>query len=223
MNWLTTWRNARRRRKLEARRPGEIFSEYFASNKWGDDESVSGKGSNLASTARLRTILPQILRDLGARSLLDVPCGDFHWMAHVDLDGIAYTGGDIVPALIERNRARHSRDGVTFQVIDLIAGPVPRADVIFCRDCLVHLSNAHVLAALANIRRSGATWLLTTTFPESGTNADIATGQWRPVDLTKPPFSLPAPQQMFRETYSGEKGQQADKMLGLWRIGDLAV
>lgn len=221
MGWLSRLKEARRRRRLGVRSPGEVFTDYFRSNKWGDAESLSGKGSNLASTAELRSLLPQILRDLGARSLLDVPCGDFHWMAHVDLAGIDYTGGDIVPELIDRNRARHAGDGVAFRVIDLIAGPVPAADVIFCRDCLVHLSNAHVLAALANIRRSGATWLLTTTFPESGTNADIATGQWRAVDLTKPPFSLPAPQRMYRETYSGEKGQQADKMLALWRIGDL--
>lgn len=221
MNWLKDWRDARRRRRLESKAPSQIFSEYFSSNKWGDDESASGKGSNLASTEGLRTMLPEILRDLGARSMLDVPCGDFHWMSHVDLAGVSYVGGDIVPALIESNRARHPRDGVTFEVIDLISGDLPQADLILCRDCLVHLSNAHVLAALANIRRSGATWLLTTTFPESGTNADIATGQWRALDLTRPPFSLPAPARMFRETYSGGKGQQADKYLGLWRITDL--
>ena len=28
--------------------------------------------------------------------MLDVPCGDFRWMAHVDLSGIIYIGGDII-------------------------------------------------------------------------------------------------------------------------------
>jgi SAM-dependent methyltransferase len=221
MGWFSRLKEGRRRRRLEASAPGAIFADYFHQNKWGDGESLSGKGSNLASTEGLRGMLPAILHELGAASLLDLPCGDFHWMAQVDLSGIDYLGGDIVPELIARNSARHARPGVAFRVIDLIAGPVPAADVILCRDCLVHLSNDHARAALDNIRRSGATWLLTTTFPDSGSNADIATGQWRAIDLTRPPFLLPPPERMFRETFSGDKGQQSDKHLGLWHIDSL--
>jgi len=159
---------------------------------------------------------------LGATSLLDVPCGDFHWMQHVNLTGVHYLGGDIVPELIEVNRVRHASDNVKFQVIDLIEGPVMKADVVLVRDCLVHLSNAHIAAALKNIRASGSTWLLTTTFPETGNNEDIATGQWRAVNLTKPPFALPAPDRLIAEGQAHLKGQAPDKMLGLWRIDQLA-
>lgn len=211
-----------RRRRLSRQTPVEIFSSYVRRNKWGDKNSVSGKGSNLESTARLRELLPPLLRELGARTMLDVPCGDFFWMAHVDLSGVSYLGGDIVPELIERNRIRHRRDNVAFEVIDLIKGPVPKADVVFVRDCLVHLSTAHVKAALRNIRASGSTYLLTTTFPETATNAEILTGQWRALDLTKAPFNLPEPLRLYAEGQEEEKGQAADKMLGLWRISDLA-
>lgn len=211
-------KEALRRRRLSKRTPEQIFSTYARTNKWGDEASLSGKGSNLEATAELRRILPDLLRNLGATSLLDVPCGDFFWMAHVDLEGIDYTGGDIVPELIESNRARHSRPGRRFEVIDLIRGPVPAADVIFVRDCLVHLSNAHVEAALHNIAVSGGKWLLTTTFPQSGRNDDIATGQWRAVDLTRAPFSLPAPERLVAEGQAFSKGQAEDKMLGLWSI-----
>ena len=142
-------------------------------------------------------------------------------MHHVDLAGIRYLGGDIVPDLISANNSRYCRENVSFQVIDLIEGPVPKADVVFVRDCLVHLSNAHVASALRNICASESTWLLTTTFPESGRNKDISTGQWRPIDLTKPPFSLPAPDQVIAEGQAHLEGQAADKMLGLWRIDQL--
>jgi hypothetical protein len=212
---------AMRRKRLARRDPTEIFTSYARLNKWGDKDSLSGKGSNLETTAQLRAILPALLKELGANSLLDVPCGDFFWMQHVDLTGIDYLGGDIVPDLVKASAQAHTRPGIAFQVVDLISGPVPMADVILVRDCLVHLSNAHVQRALANIARSGGNWLLTTTFPDTATNADIATGEWRPIDLTRPPFNLPPPLRLVAEGQSHLKGQWADKMLGLWRIPDL--
>lgn len=221
MTFLSDLKRWLRRKRLAGRDPAEIFSDYARSNKWGDRDSRSGKGSNLEATAEVRRVLPVLLRELGATSMLDVPCGDFFWMAQVDLAGIDYLGGDIVPDLIEANRRAHARPGVAFQVVDLIRGPVPKADVIFVRDCLVHLSHDHVRAALANIARSGGTWLLTTTFPDTPANADIATGEWRAIDLTKPPFSLPIPERLIPEGQAHLKGQRADKMLGLWRIADL--
>lgn len=93
--------------------------------------------------------------------------------------------------------------------------------MIFVRDCLVHLSNAHVEAVLRNIADLGGKWLLTTTFPNSGRNDDIATGQWRAVDLTRAPFSLPAPERLVAEGQAFSKGQTEDKMLGLWSINTL--
>jgi SAM-dependent methyltransferase len=218
---LSVLREKLRKRKLAGREPADVFRGYFQRNKWGDAESRSGKGSNLAATATLRRLLPATLRDLGVRSVLDLPCGDFHWMSQVDLPGIDYLGGDIVPEMIAENLARHERNGVSFEVIDLISGPVPRADLIFCRDCLVHLSFAHACAALDNIRDSGSEWLLTTTFPGIAANADISTGQWRKIDLTLPPFSLPPPVRLVEEGEGHLKGQKPDKMLGLWRIVDL--
>lgn len=221
MPWLSELKETLRRRRLSRRTPAEVFRRYYDKNKWGDAGSRSGKGSSLAATEELRRLLPPLLTELGVTELLDVPCGDFHWMAQTDLSGLRYTGGDIVPEMIARNREEHGRDGVRFQVIDLIKGPLPRADLVFCRDCLVHLSNAHIAAALENVRRSGATWLLTTNFPDAPENRDIATGQWRKVDLTKPPFRLPPPERLIEEGREGVKGQMAGKMLGLWRVADL--
>lgn len=218
---LRQWRDALRRWRLARRSPQDVFARYYHRNKWGDAESRSGKGSNMHSTEQVRAVLPGLLQELGAQSLLDLPCGDFNWMRHVDLGAVKYTGGDIVAEMIARNQAQFGRPDRQFEVINLITGPVPRHDVILTRDCLVHLSNAHVHAALANIRASGSTYLLSTINPESGQNEDIVTGQWRALDLTRAPFNLPPPLRLIKETYSGAKGQQPDKMLGLWRIQDL--
>jgi len=201
--------------------PSDVFSDYYRRNKWGDADSRSGKGSNLLATQELRKILPELVSELNVDSFLDLPCGDYFWMQHVDLGASRYTGGDIVSELISDNRASHGRDGVTFEVIDLIQGPIPRHDLVFTRDCLVHLSTDHVKAALRNIKASGSEWLLTTTYPGTGTNAEISTGQWRSLDLEKPPFSLGAPTKIVAEGMEQEKGQGPNKMLGLWKVSEL--
>ncbi|HYH44625.1 MAG TPA: hypothetical protein VEG34_03005 [Thermoanaerobaculia bacterium] len=74
-------------------------------------ESVSGVGSTLRETARLREALPGLIREEGVRSLLDIPCGDFHWMQHValDVEDVEYTGADVVPEIVAANQALHGK------------------------------------------------------------------------------------------------------------------
>lgn len=223
MSLLKSLRQNLREGFLTRNSPQDIFSEYARSNKWGDKDSLSGKGSNLETTSELRQKLPKFLKELGVQQLVDVPCGDFFWMAQVDLGGIKYLGGDIVPSLIESNRKKHSNKGRRFEVVDLIKGPVPKGDVLFVRDCLVHLSNEHIAQALSNIANSGSTWLLSTTFPQISANHDIITGQWRALDLTKPPFNLPTPEKFIVEGNGHLQGQTSDKMLGLWPVSALAA
>ena len=47
---------------------------------------------------------PGLLRDYNITTVIDVPCGDFHWMSRVNLEGRKYIGGDIVKELIEDNQ-----------------------------------------------------------------------------------------------------------------------
>lgn len=199
-----------------------LFREIWSSNLWGADTSVSGLGSEDAATAPLRAALPALFANLGIRSLIDAPCGDFGWMRDV-VDGIVrYTGIDIVPELVARNqRAYGTSDGrIGFRHANLISDPLPRADAILCRDCMVHLSFANIAAALANIRASGATWLIATTFTRCTVNSDIADGDWRILNLTLPPIALPPPAYVIDEQCEEADGSYRDKALGVWRIGD---
>jgi len=197
----------------------ERFRHIYETNHWNDAESVSGPGSTLEETEPIRRALPAMLAELGAASLLDLPCGDFHWMQHTDLSGIDYIGGDLVGELIERNRAQHARDGVAFRKLDLVYDTLPAVDAVLCRDCLVHLSFADAQAALANIARSGAKWLLTTSFPGVTRNDDIVTGQWRPINLMLSPFNLPESKKVITENCT--ETEFADKTLSLWAVESL--
>jgi SAM-dependent methyltransferase len=205
------------------------FARMYETNLWDEAESRSGSGSSLAATAGVRAGLPPLLRHLGVRRLLDVPCGDFHWMAHVDLAGAGvtqYVGGDVVAALVEANRARYAALGRGFVQVDLTAGPLPSvagapADAVLCRDCLVHLSFVNIARALAVVRASGARYLITTTFLEQTTNADVVDGDWRPLNLERAPFDFPPPAAVLVEGCQEEGGAYGDKALAAWLVSEL--
>jgi hypothetical protein len=201
----------------------ERFERIYSTNLWSDPETRSGVGSSLDSTAVVRAELPKALRQLEARVMLDVPCGDFMWMKRVDLTGIEYIGGDIVPSIIEENQRLHTTESRSFSHLDLTRDKLPDADVLLCRDCLVHLSYANIRAVFANIARSNIRYVLMTSFPGRGENYDVADGDWRTLDFQAPPFSLPEPRLTIVEECEEEEGSYKDKSLVAWRVADLRI
>ncbi len=196
------------------------FVRHYRDNYWRGSESRSGRGSSLDQTRIVREELPRLCTELGVTSLLDVPCGDVYWIQHVNLPGLRYIGADIVPQVVADNRTRFAGTGREFIAFDLVCAPPPRVDLIFCGDLLVHLPFRDALRALENCRKSGATWLLTTSFTERISNADLI-GDWRPVNLSLEPFNLPQPARLILEGCTEEGGAYRDKSLALWRLADL--
>jgi SAM-dependent methyltransferase len=196
----------------------QTFTRKFHRHSAQEMESLSGPGSDLAQTETVRRLLPSLVKKLECRTLLDVPCGDFYWMRLVDLS-VDYIGADVVDELIRQNQKAYGNARRRFIQRDLLQDPLPTADLVLCRDCLVHFSNGDVMRALANIRRSGATWLLATTFVSRDRNEDIPTGKWRAVNLQRPPFNLPVPVELFDEAHPSIDFD--DKHLALWRVADL--
>ena len=197
------------------------FAPFYTENRWGDDESVSGPGSSFTRTAKLRRELPLLLQEIDARTLLDAPCGDFNWMKDTQLGIEKYTGADIIPDLITRNRELYGNNETQFVLLDLTRDKLPRVDVILCRDCFIHFSYRHITAAIKNFRRSGSTYLLTNTYPAWRENENIRTGDFRPLNLTLPPFNFPAPLRQINEKLPEEEARFFGKILGLWKLPDL--
>jgi hypothetical protein len=198
-----------------------VFADIYWTNGWNGTHSLSGTGSDLFQTRVVVREIPALCADLGVRTLLDIPCGDFHWMSQVDLSGVDYTGADIVDDLIARNQRQHARENVRFRKVNLLSDRLPRVDLVLCRDCLVHLPFAAVFAALGRICRSGSDYLLTTTFPDRADNSDIEMGDWRPLNLQQAPFTLPPPLWTINEGCTEGDGFFVDKSLGLWRVADI--
>lgn len=198
------------------------FERIERTNLWGAGSSVSGLGSDNPATAAIRDALPPLLQRLGACSLLDAPCGDAGWIGHIKLD-LDYIGIDIVPSLIEANNQRVARGEFAgrFLVADITRDALPPADLILCRDCLVHLSFQNIARVTARFRESGAQFLLVTTFPEWDDNRDCEDGDWRALNMTKAPFDWPAPRELIDERCEEGDGGWRDKSLGLWRLDEL--
>ena len=215
------FQHARRERRLMALDTDQVFNHIYTKNKWGDGDSRSGKGSNLLITTELRKRLPEVFNSYKISSMLDIPCGDFFWMKEVDLTGIKYIGADIVDDLAKQN-SQFASDSVSFQTLDLTKDPLPKVDLIFVRDCLVHLSEELVMAAFENIKSSGIKYILTTDFPDTPTNRNIVTGQWREINLALPPYNLPNPIDEILEREDRYGGRYPDKRMGLWKVSDLA-
>jgi hypothetical protein len=161
-------------------------------------ESQSGPGSALVETQGIREGLPNLIKALNVRTLLDAPCGDFNWMKSVvksvesELD--AYVGVDIWKAVVEQNQNLYGgTKNIQFLVSDIVNSSVPKADLIVCRDCLVHLSFQDGLRAIANFKSSGSRFLAATSYWDITENVDCTTGSWRKVNLEFPPYSLGSP------------------------------
>jgi hypothetical protein len=201
--------------------PNRVFFDIYSNNAWGGAESRSGSGSSLEQTKTIREQLPTIIRNLGVKSFLDIPCGDFYWMKQVRLGVDEYIGADIIGQLIEQNHARYTTQNRRFIVLDIMKDQLPPVDLIFSRDCLVHFSFRDICRTIGNIKRSNSKYLLTTTFTAQDRNTDIATGEWRPLNLQLPPFNFPKPIVVINENCTEVDGRYPDKSLGLWQIANI--
>lgn len=195
------------------------FSIIYEDNLWLSPESRSGPGSEVASTRFLRSTLPDLLHRHCVQTFLDAPCGDFNWMQLVDLGDIRYVGVDIVKAIVIRNATIYAGRRRVFLHLNLLKDRLPDADLILCRDCLIHFSYRDTRTAIDAFKRTGARYLLTNTYTSIRENRDIRTGNWRPINLEIDPFCFPTPLESICES------REQHKILALFELdaiyGDL--
>jgi hypothetical protein len=134
-----------------------------------------------------------------------------------------YIGVDIVSKLIEENNRKYASHNRQFLNFDITHDLLPKADLILCRDCFVHLSFADIHAAISNFKKSGSKYLLTTTFTNVTRNMDIKTGGWRPLNLEIEPFNLPKPILIINENCTEGNMAYTDKSLALWELAALTI
>ncbi|MBA4369063.1 MAG: hypothetical protein C0403_15645, partial [Desulfobacterium sp.] len=190
------------------------FTKVYRENLFNGVTSRSGQGSALIQTEVIRKELPEIIKKFAINTFMDAPCGDFHWMKETDLDVNKYIGIDVVQHVVDYNNKHYANPGKQFICKDLTHDVLPYADLIFCRDCLVHLSYYDAKRILNNFKKSGSKYLLTTTFTSRNQNMDLNDGFWRTLNLNLPPFNFPEPIILINEKCSESNGDYSDKSLG---------
>jgi hypothetical protein len=194
--------------------PEQAFSAIYKHGYWGSAESASGGGSTLASTEIFRDEFERLINDMNVKTLLDAPCGDFHWMQHVRTPpGMKYIGADIVRDLIGRLNVKYGNDLRQFIPLNLIDDAHPRSDLWLCRDALSHFSLADIFKTLENFLASKTEHCLITTFLQVQENTDIKTGFHRAINLLKAPFHFPTPDVFLQDRPESEP----EHVAGLWR------
>jgi hypothetical protein len=198
------------------------FSQIYSKNIFGGKESRSGGGSNMVQTAEIRCELPKLLREFEIKTFMDAPCGDWHWMKETSLGVEQYIGVDIVDSLIEKNQQQFGSAATNFVCLNLAMDQLPQVDLVFCRDCLVHLTFSDVNRVVANFKRSNSKYLLTTTFTGRSNNVElVGTDIWRTLNLELPPFNFPKPLKLINEKCTEANSQFSDKCLGLWLLDEI--
>jgi hypothetical protein len=208
-----------------------VFSKIYANRVWGDGKVVplSGNGSSLEITRACRTIIIRVIKDYQLRSMLDIACGDMTWMPEV-LDELRrekykldFIGCEIVTDLVKKHKKKFAQyKDMRFEQADMVKGVVEKADLVFCRDAIQHLTIPEGLRALNNISGSGAKFLLATTYPRQSEEMNMKeigkTGYCMSRNLMGDPFNLPDPIAMY-----SENNPNYHKYLGLWELPFPAV
>lgn len=187
-------------------------------NGWRANGTDSGPGSTLANTKRLRSTFTEIIELVGNGSgtvrINDVGCGDLAWMRTMLTTKIDYVGYDVVkwPTWDELRE-----QGVDLVQRDVIADDMRDADLVICRDVMIHLPNEMIQTLLSRCR-ARTKYLLATTYAEaSSANYEREKVLPRPLkrharlDLRLAPFNLGEPVMMMPEN-------QPNKLIGLWRL-----
>jgi SAM-dependent methyltransferase len=177
----------------------ESFTRIYENGGWGRNaagEGISGNGSVIANAQPYVDLLKKFIVEHNVKSVVDVGCGDWELHKYISWEGIRYYGYDVVSSVIERDIQKYGTSKIQFICGDGITGNLPNADLLICKDVLMHLPNSYIHTFLSKIRKFK--YCLVTNdiaLPAAAAlpiNNDISIGKWRLLDLTKPPFGIKA-------------------------------
>ncbi len=161
-----------------------VFNKIYGGGVWGKtagQKFFSGPGSHDAKvvTPYVESVKHFLAQVDGKPSIVDLGCGDFNVGRQIRPFCGAYVACDVVPGLIAENVRRFAGANVDFRRVDIVDDELPKADVVFLRQVLQHLSNAMISKVLAKLPQTYRYLVLTEDIPLQGDfapNRDKPTG-----------------------------------------------
>ena len=180
----------------------DVFDKIYENSYWGKG---SGGGSSPEATQPYKIFLEDFIRQHDIKSVVDLGCGDWQFSQFLDFGGATYIGIDASKRVIAHNQQSFSRPGVSFGNLPKDCSDIPSADLLVCKDVLMHLSTKEVqdiVSILPNFKYA----LITNDVPCLSAfgeiilrlrrpfwpvvNREIKTGDYRTLDPTQRPFNL---------------------------------
>jgi SAM-dependent methyltransferase len=166
--------------------------------------------------------IQQFLRQRHVRSVIDYGCGDWQVSRLVDWSGVDYIGCDVVDEIVERNRRSFARNGIRFMELKGQDDNLPSADLFIVKDVLQHWPNEQVSAFLPRLAAYRYSLVTNCVALRGETrNSDIHIGDFRPLDIRLPPFSVQASEQLTFE--NGRPAMLKPFLRARWRKTVLLV
>jgi len=180
----------------------DVFDKIYEHSYWGKG---SGGGSSPEATQPYKVFLEDFIRQPEIKSVVDLGCGDWQFSQFLDFGGATYIGIDASKRVIANNQQAFLRSGVSFVNLPSDCNDIPCADLLVCKDVLMHLSTKEVqdiVSILPNFKYA----LITNDVPCLSAfgeiilalrrpfwpvvNREIKTGDYRTLDPTQRPFNL---------------------------------
>ena len=177
----------------------EIFNKIYAFSLWSNAGYGSGIGSEPSYNKNMRAILTFFVINNNIKSICDAGCGACKWTTVwlKELETlnrkIEYFGIDVSPIPITKSKqvmASSYHPKIQLNIGNITRCSLPKADLLFCRDVLQHMSYENIKKCLKNFAKNtnikyyiiGGYW--------PGNNKNINTGDYFDINLTLNPFNL---------------------------------
>jgi len=186
--------------------PEQIFTKIYESGAWGKSEDLarpfySGSGSRRDDeiAAYIQSVTVFLRSFVVKPNVVDLGCGDFTVGSQIRIFCNRYIACDVVPSLIDFNKARFRDLDVEFKVLDLTEHDLPPGDIVFVRQVLQHLSNDRISRFISRVSLNYKFLVVTEHLPSQAKfkhNVDKFTGPGTRMGyesgivLTSPPFNL---------------------------------
>lgn len=160
--------------------------------------------------------LNMLLKGFAIQTVIDLPCKEFPLFAEQGFPIKKYLGIASTEDEAKGLQAQYGSSLYSFAYANLTTDLLPQADLIIAWDQLCTYTPTQVQAALLQMKKSGAKFLLMRHFPEVKENKKNKTGGFQPVNWKLPPYNFPEPIIHIMETK--EKGTES---LSLWALESL--
>jgi hypothetical protein len=173
----------------------DYFKTIYHENLWKNDETISGDGSTLKCSYPYLSFLKEFVKTNNIKTILDLGCGDFNLMKHVDFKDVEYLGVDLVNELIEKNNINYGSINIKFinnKIHDYEFKD--NYDLILCKDVLQHWSTQSVITFLSVIKNYKYCLLINDynndEYYNKNFNVPILDSEYTIVDLTADPYNV---------------------------------